>query len=78
MKLIYDTESRSTKLFNLKEDKMELRNIASENKLVLNKMITYLHEWFNHINLKRKGVQDQQPKFTKEQIQQLKSLGYIK
>ncbi|MBN2105430.1 sulfatase-like hydrolase/transferase [bacterium] len=74
-KTICDLENHTMKLFNLKDDPMELNNVTSENDSIVHVMNIILSEWNEHINPEFEG---ERPKFSKEQIENLRSLGYIK
>ncbi len=77
-KYIWNLETKSKELYNLKRDPKESQNIASMNKNIVNEMETVLLEWDNYVNSKKLVKKNKQPLFNKEQIEHLKSLGYIK
>ena len=77
-KYIWNLEIKSKELYDLKNDPKESQNIASINKTIINELETILLEWENHIKSKKIVKKNRQPIFNKEQIEHLKSLGYIK
>ncbi len=77
-KYIYDLESKEKELYFLKNDPLELTNVALENKKVLNEIETILSHWNDYAKSRIAGEAIKEPEFSKEQIERLKSLGYIK
>jgi arylsulfatase A-like enzyme len=77
-KLIYHIKNDVYELYNLKNDNKELHNLFYDNKdkdfiANMKKII------FKHLQkYKRKNYKAKKPKFSEKQIEELKSLGYIK
>lgn len=77
-KLIHDPEMNLKNLFNLEKDPAEFKNVIRENKILLKSFEEILQGWNNYIKLEKSQVKAQKHKFTEEQKQQLRSLGYVK
>lgn len=77
-KLIHDPEMNLKNLFNLEKDLAEFKNVIRENKILLKSFEEILQGWNNYVKLEKSQVKAQKPKFTEEQKQQLRSLGYVK
>jgi arylsulfatase A-like enzyme len=78
LKLIYDPTSDVTQLINLAEDPGEKRDVSVDDLTTLRKMQTELHEWDYEMRLRRAELKTRSPKLSRDQIDQLKSLGYIR
>ena len=78
LKLIYDPTSDTARLFDLAEDPGETRDIGGDNLTTLRRMQTELHQWDYDMRLRRTDIKTQSPKLSREQVDQLKSLGYIR
>jgi len=79
-KLIYDPTNKNKELYNLRKDHFELRNIVSENNKMAKKTETMLQEWNKYVELRKRflNIESKQPKLSPEDIEILKSLGYIR
>jgi arylsulfatase A-like enzyme len=77
-KLIYDPTNDKTQLINLTQDPGEKRDLSAEDLKNLRGMQTDLHEWDYEMRLRRAKHKTQSPKLSREQVDQLKSLGYIR
>lgn len=77
-KYIYDKEINFKKLFSLKNDPAELQNVIAENEEISNTLDEILHKWNGYIQSELKHSEVNKPKFTEEQKEILRSLGYIK
>ena len=77
-KFIYNSTMNIKELYNLTRDPMETENVALINRKILSEMETILQKWSNYTHLKSLGIKYQKPDFKEEQIERLKSLGYIK
>lgn len=75
-KLVLDFDTDSKKLFDLKADPQESRNLSQECPDVLSRIKSRLKEWAEIVESKE--IRAEQPKFTEEQKKILRSLGYIK
>ncbi len=75
-KLIYDAETDSRELYDLRKDPAEFGNVAMENQELLTEMEAILRDWNDHINSGRSQTDARQPKFTEEQLERLRGLGY--
>ena len=73
----YDPREKTKELYYLKSDPMESDNLALENKKFLRHMETILQKWNSNTKTKSSGTKYQKPDFTQEEIEQLKSLGYV-
>lgn len=79
-KLIYDSTNKNKELYNLRKDPFELKNLASKNNKMTKKIETMLLEWNKYVELRKQlfNVESKQPKLSPEDIEILKSLGYIR
>jgi arylsulfatase A-like enzyme len=77
-KMIHDPEMNTTELFNLKTDPSELENVMSENETILKTLQDILEEWNAYIKTEMPQTKAEKPRFTEEQKEKLRSLGYIK
>jgi arylsulfatase A-like enzyme len=78
LKLIYDPSSDVARLIDLTEDPAEKRDIGAEDLKTLRRMQADLHEWDYEMRLRRAKLKTHSPKLSREQVDQLKSLGYIR
>jgi arylsulfatase len=78
LKVVYDPSSDTARLFDLTEDPGETRDVGEENLTTLRTMQTELHEWDYQMRLRRTEIKTRSPKLSQEQVNQLKSLGYIR
>ncbi|MFH1312563.1 MAG: sulfatase [Candidatus Eisenbacteria bacterium] len=78
LKLIYDPTNDSTQLIDLAEDPGETRDLGAEDLKTLRMMQTDLHEWDYQMRLRRAELKTRSPKLSQDQVDQLKSLGYIR
>lgn len=80
-KLIYNLSNKTRELYNLRKDPGELHNLTKKNKTISQKLEDFLKVWNKNIKLKKGHFNtDKKVKsadFSKEQIERLKSLGYI-
>jgi arylsulfatase A-like enzyme len=76
-KFIHNLETGMKELYNLKKDPTELKNIISDNEKILKEMEAILREWNDYTKKKTSDADFQKPAFQKDQIERLKSLGYI-
>lgn len=77
-KLINDPEMKSTRLFDLTSDPWEFNNVSSQNETMLKTLKEMLQEWIDAIETERPHIKAEEPRFTEEQKEKLRSLGYIK
>jgi arylsulfatase A-like enzyme len=77
-KLIFDSETRLTRLYNLAQDPAESKDVASSHAEKLREMETLLYEWDYSTRLKRSRYEAKEPRFTPQEWQQLKSRGYLR
>jgi arylsulfatase A-like enzyme len=78
LKIIYDPTNDVTQLINLADDPGEERDISAENLKTLRSMEADLHEWGYQMRMRRAKLKTRSPKLSREQVDQLKSLGYIR
>jgi arylsulfatase A-like enzyme len=76
-KLIHDLEVNSKELFNLSKDTGESNNLVTENEKVSKALEGVLHKWRSHLELTEPRKEAEQAKFTPEEIERLKALGYV-
>ncbi len=74
-KLINDQAGRKLELFNLSRDPLEKANVVDKNPELAQTLLDALKDWGEN---NRKNANSQSPDFSEEQLQKLKSLGYIK
>lgn len=74
-KLIDNRAARQVELYNLQQDPRESSNAADSNPELAQTLLDALKKWEEN---NRKNVNAQTPSFSEEQLQKLKSLGYIK
>jgi len=77
-KLLYDIKARETYLFNLKLDPSEKEDLAEDDADKVRELWPRLNKWDYDMRLKRTKFVSQRPRLTKQQREQLKSLGYIR
>lgn len=79
-KLIVNADNREVKLFNFESDPGEKENKAETEQENLFAFQDTLREWYRHINQKksRLKLEKEDPNLTSEQVEILRSLGYIK
>lgn len=79
-KLIEAKSGAVKELYDLDSDPMEMKNLKKENPNIALKLKRILEKWVDYIagKIKEFNLKKQNPDFTKEQIERLKSLGYIK
>jgi len=75
-KLIYDAETDSRALYDLRKDPAESGNVAMENREFLTEMEAILRDWNDHVNSGKSQTDARLPKFTEEQLERLRGLGY--
>ncbi|MFQ6104930.1 MAG: sulfatase [Candidatus Glassbacteria bacterium] len=76
-KLIYDEQENTSQLFNLQDDSRELKDVAFENDAVSEEMKKFLERWQLSAQSKKSPTKPKQPDFTDEQLEYLRSMGYI-
>lgn len=76
-KLIKDIKSKKDMLFDLVDDFAEKIDISQEYKGLSIELNSLLVRWDAHIKMRNKEFKAEKPNFTQEQINNLKSLGYI-
>ena len=79
-KLIVNTDNREVKLYNFENDPTEKENKAGTEQANLFAFQDTLREWYRHINQKknRLKLEKEDADLTSEQVEILRSLGYIK
>jgi len=77
-KLILDSDMNLKELYNLNKDPSELNNVVSENDMLLKTLEKILKDWNLSVELGKSQEKAKKPKFSEEQKQHLRSLGYIK
>lgn len=79
-KLILDLAQGNNKLFNLSEDPREIQNLVSDMDEKSRALNVLIHDWEKYVAQKRLQLKlkGERPELTPEQIEILKSLGYIK
>jgi arylsulfatase A-like enzyme len=76
-KLIYNRKFDIPMLFNLAEDPGETSAVNEEHPEIFENLKAALNLWSDEIQQKSQGVEVSQPEFTPEQLEQLRSLGYV-
>ena len=76
-KLIYNRKFDIPMLFNLAEDPGETLAVNEEHPEIFENLKAALDLWSDEIQQKSRGVEVSQPEFTPEQLEQLRSLGYV-
>jgi arylsulfatase A-like enzyme len=74
-KLIDNRAVRQVELYNLQQDPRESSNAADSHPELAQKLLNALNTWSENT---RTNLPSQSPSFTEEELQKLKSLGYIK
>ncbi len=79
MKLIYDEIKDSKQIYDLSEDPYERNDLSGRHSEENRRLSALLSKWIDYVEIKQnKGQhQDENKLFTPEQIEQLKSLGYL-
>ncbi len=77
-KLLHDPTARTFRLYNLEDDPGELKDISEANDDVTRRLKTALFEWDYDVRMKRSKFRVRHPKLSTQQVEKLKSLGYIR
>lgn len=77
-KLLNDPTARTFRLYNLKVDPGELEDVSEANDEVMRRLKAALFNWDYDVGMKRSKFRISHPKLSEEQIEKLKSLGYIR
>jgi arylsulfatase A-like enzyme len=80
-KLIEFPEERKLNLYHLKTDPGELHNVANtgeENQETTRRLLNLIRNWEQEMLVDARLRKSIEPKFTEEEIERLKALGYIK
>jgi hypothetical protein len=76
-KLIHNRKFDLQMLFNLDEDPGESRTVNEDNPEILQKLAAILAKWSDDVERKSRGVKVSAPEFSPEEIERLRSLGYV-
>ena len=76
-KLVFDRKTSAQMLFDLAGDPGELANRTGDSEPERERLHSILRSWDEQIEPKRPKGKQRQPKFSEEQLKDLKSLGYI-
>jgi arylsulfatase len=76
-KLIHNRKFDIHMLFDLAEDPGEMSAVNENNPEILDNLKAALNLWSNELEQKSRGVKVSQPEFSPEQLEQLRSLGYV-
>ncbi len=77
-KLTYDQTTNTTTLFNLADDPGETVSLVKEKGALVRSMLRTLIDWESDMRASRWNVRRRHPSLTRDQLEQLKSLGYIR
>lgn len=76
-KFIKDFKAKKSVMFDIIEDFAEKIDISQEYKTLSIELNSLLARWDAYIKMRKKEVKAEKPNFSKEQIDNLRSLGYI-
>jgi arylsulfatase A-like enzyme len=77
-KLLHDPTNRTFSLYDLKADPGELKDVSAANEETFRRLKSALFEWDYDVRMKRSKFRVRHPNLSRQQVEKLKSLGYIR